>query len=173
MKIEDRRIRNLAAVKRCMGRDSDAILAEINELLKLDLTFHVDYKLKKLRKQHENALIRAERYRKRTFVLSKKNRLLVLSHYGGDPPMCACCGERRFEFLAIDHIGGGGNKHRKKVGAESNLAYWLTRNGLPNGFRVLCHNCNMAIGFYGYCPHNATSIHKDSAEITTPDFVEK
>jgi hypothetical protein len=21
-------------------------------------------------------------------------------------------------------------------------------------YRVLCHNCNMALGFYGYCPHH-------------------
>jgi hypothetical protein len=25
--------------------------------------------------------------------------------------------------------------------------------GYPPGFRVLCHNCNMAIGLFGVCPH--------------------
>lgn len=34
------------------------------------------------------------------------------------------------------------------------MAQWCRRNGYPKGFRVLCHNCNMAIGFYGYCPHS-------------------
>jgi hypothetical protein len=29
----------------------------------------------------------------------------------------------------------------------------LARNGFPDGYRVLCHNCNMALGQYGYCPH--------------------
>src|SRR5258708_37086796 len=34
-------------------------------------------------------------------------RIIALNAYGGK---CECCGEERFEFLAIDHIGGGGNK---------------------------------------------------------------
>jgi hypothetical protein len=34
------------------------------------------------------------------------------------------------------------------------LYLWLKRNNYPTGFRVLCHNCNLAIGFYGYCPHH-------------------
>jgi len=29
----------------------------------------------------------------------------------------------------------------------------LRRLGYPDGFRVLCHNCNMAYGFYKTCPH--------------------
>lgn len=31
---------------------------------------------------------------------------------------------------------------------------WLSKHGLPTGFRVLCHNCNSAHGYYGYCPHD-------------------
>lgn len=77
----------------------------------------------------------------------------VIKHYGGE---CACCGERHFEFLAIDHIDGGGRKHRKKINTP--LPYWLRKNGFPPGFRILCHNCNMAIGRYGYCPHNQAML---------------
>lgn len=80
-----------------------------------------------------------------------KRRKLVLNYYGGNPASCACCSERNYEFLAIDHINGGGNKHLKEVG--QNLAYWLISNNFPEGFQVLCHNCNMAKGLYGYCPH--------------------
>jgi hypothetical protein len=29
----------------------------------------------------------------------------------------------------------------------------LIKNNFPDGFQVLCHNCNMSIGLYGYCPH--------------------
>jgi hypothetical protein len=29
----------------------------------------------------------------------------------------------------------------------------LITNGFPSGFRTLCHNCNMAKGLYGTCPH--------------------
>ena len=75
-------------------------------------------------------------------------RMSVLSHYGG---ICACCGEDELEFLGIDHIKGGGNQHRK--GLNVSIYYWLRKNGFPQGFRVLCHNCNLASGFYGVCPH--------------------
>jgi hypothetical protein len=67
------------------------------------------------------------------------------------------------EFLAIDHIGGGGTKHRKSFGRGSSLYRWLEKSGLPGGFRVLCHNCNMAIGFYGYCPHKTKTNWMDTA----------
>ena len=75
----------------------------------------------------------------------------VFEHYG---KVCACCGEDKIEFLAIDHINGGGTKHRKEVGSGIHLYQWLRRNNYPEGFRVLCHNCNQALGTYGYCPHN-------------------
>ena len=45
-----------------------------------------------------------------------KRRLQALAHYGGE---CACCGEKRTEFLAIDHINGGGIKHRKEIDRKS------------------------------------------------------
>lgn len=76
------------------------------------------------------------------------DRIKCLTHYGG---ICACCGEGKYEFLAIDHINGGGNKHRKIIG--HNFVRWLKKNNYPEGFRVLCHNCNNSLGHYGYCPH--------------------
>lgn len=75
----------------------------------------------------------------------------VMDKYGG---VCACCGESRIEFLAIDHINGGGGKHRRETGGGgSNFYRWLRNNNFPEGFRVLCHNCNQAIGHFGHCPH--------------------
>lgn len=76
-------------------------------------------------------------------------RLEALAHYGGK---CDCCEEARSEFLAIDHINGGGRKHRKEIGAY-HIEAWLKKEGWPQGFRVLCHNCNMAFGLYSRCPH--------------------
>jgi hypothetical protein len=81
---------------------------------------------------------------------NRRRRRTVLEHYGG---FCSCCGEAEPEFLAIDHIGGGGEKHRAKVGQGSNMVNWIINSGFPEGFRVLCHNCNQAIGYYGECPH--------------------
>lgn len=83
----------------------------------------------------------------------QKIKLIALQYYGGNPPKCSCCGEYRIEFLAIDHIDGGGSKHRKERKGQS-IYQWLKINNYPNGYRVLCHNCNMSLGFYKYCPHN-------------------
>jgi hypothetical protein len=88
------------------------------------------------------------------YLARQKFRLTVLRRYGGDPPRCACCSESEVKFLAIDHIDGGGKAHRGAVGGSSDAVYrWLRRNGFPEGYRVLCHNCNMARAFYGECPH--------------------
>lgn len=77
----------------------------------------------------------------------------VVNHYGGK---CKCCGESRIEFLSIDHIEGDGYEHRRRLKMRGGLAFylWLKRNGFPDGYRVLCHNCNSSLGIYGYCPHN-------------------
>lgn len=72
-----------------------------------------------------------------------------ISHYG---VKCYCCSESNLIFLTIDHINGGGNKHRKEIGTR--LYRWLIKNNFPNGFQVSCMNCNW--GKYlnkGVCPH--------------------
>ena len=79
-------------------------------------------------------------------------RLDCIKHYSDGKNCCECCGENHLEFLAIDHISGGGGKHRKKL--KEYLPLVLKRQGYPKGYRILCHNCNMSLGFYGYCPHN-------------------
>lgn len=90
--------------------------------------------------------------RKRNKKLSQKKRLQVLIHYGGSPPKCVCCGENYIEFLTIDHIHGNGNKQRKLVTGIT-FYTWLIKNNFPEGYRVLCYNCNCSLGHYGHCPH--------------------
>lgn len=65
------------------------------------------------------------------------------------------CGENTYEFLAIDHVNGGGNQMRKnKVHPDGyQFLKWLIEKGFPSDFQLLCHNCNMAKGILGYCPH--------------------
>jgi hypothetical protein len=80
-----------------------------------------------------------------------KRRDLVIAQYGGQ---CACCGESQREFLAVDHINGGGDEHRRQVrSGGSNMIDWLINHDFPSGFQILCHNCNQARGYYGRCPH--------------------
>ncbi len=82
----------------------------------------------------------------------RRIRELVLSHYGGK---CICCGIDVYEFLAMDHKEGSGNEHRQSVtGSKKALPYrWFIQNNFPPEFQIHCHNCNMAKGLYGVCPH--------------------
>jgi 5-methylcytosine-specific restriction endonuclease McrA len=93
----------------------------------------------------------------RDAVLAKKkstyreSREQVLAAYGG---ACTCCGETQYEFLAIDHVNDDGAAHRREENVNgSKIVLWLIQNHFPSGFQILCHNCNMAKGFYGTCPH--------------------
>ena len=82
----------------------------------------------------------------------------VLEAYGGK---CECCGERRKEFLALDHRNGGGSKERRELASNtSGGVYRLARDlGYPKDkYRLLCHNCNCSLGWYGYCPHKRESL---------------
>mgnify|MGYP001560669672 CR=1 FL=1 len=75
-------------------------------------------------------------------------RLKVLEYYG---KKCMCCGEEKIEFLAIDHINRDGYKQRNLM--KTNIYDWITKNKFPKDLQILCHNCNLAKSFYGYCPH--------------------
>lgn len=85
----------------------------------------------------------------------KRKRIRVLSRYSNGIPHCACCGEDTYEFLALDHIDGNGSKHRRELGLKTgrDTYDWVIKNNFPDGFQVLCHNCNFASGHYKICPH--------------------
>lgn len=81
-------------------------------------------------------------------------RLEALRKYSVTPyPSCACCSETIVQFLGIDHINGGGGKHRKEVGTGWGFYRWLRRNDFPEGFQTMCFNCNQAKHTCGICPH--------------------
>ena len=79
-------------------------------------------------------------------------RLEVLSYYGG---LCACCREDNPHFLQIDHLILCGHQHKKALAltGQNSMYRFLKKEGFPSGYRVLCANCNMSYGMYGYCPH--------------------
>lgn len=87
---------------------------------------------------------------------------MIFEHYG---LKCACCDEETIEFLAIDHVDGNGNTHRRelnnsdRVGSDA-LYRWLhkQRPNYPGGFQTLCHNCNFAKHVYGSCPHQSRGL---------------
>jgi hypothetical protein len=70
----------------------------------------------------------------------------VFSYYCDGIPHCQHegCMVTELEFLTIDHINGGGNKHRKKIGKWGYQFYrWLRDNGYPDGYQILCWNHNI------------------------------
>ena len=107
----------------------------------------------KYRTEHESPQAREnrlERCRIRSKKTIRQDREATFSHYGD---VCSCCGEREAAFLTIDHINGGGRAHRKALGAP-NIYTWLIRNDYPEGYRILCFNCNCVATRVEVCPHN-------------------
>lgn len=85
---------------------------------------------------------------------SEKLKSASYSKYGG--AFCNCCGEKEYMFLSIDHINGGGNEHRRtELGGGQYIHRWLRDNNYPQGFQVLCYNCNLGKAKNkNICPHH-------------------
>lgn len=81
---------------------------------------------------------------------SRKVRMIAIFAYGGK---CACCGERRHEFLCFDHVNNDGKKDREQNRNGATLYRRLIKEGFPDRFQLLCHNCNYAKQVYKVCPH--------------------
>lgn len=107
--------------------------------------------------------------RKREVSHYEKMKLEVYKHYackdvyvvGGEEfPCkeihCACCDESEYKFLCIDHINNDGAKDRRDNPSHATgrgLYTRLIKEGYPEGYQLLCFNCNMAKGIHGKCPH--------------------
>jgi hypothetical protein len=132
---------------------------------------------KAYRKRHSEYVKEWRKRNREQFHATQKRayvavRLECLQRYSGkEIPECRCCGETIILFLQIDHIEGNGSAHRREIGMRqggsiqspgqktkvtmggNGLAYWLKKNGWPEGFRVLCANCNLSKRVGKYCPH--------------------
>lgn len=109
------------------------------------------YQKKHRNLHHEELLIREKA--KRMAI-----RMETISFYSLNTMMCVCCAEANIEFLCIDHINNDGAIERKElkmrhISTGSKFYSYLKSKGFPPGYRVLCNNCNMSRGSYGYCPH--------------------
>lgn len=73
----------------------------------------------------------------------------VLSHYT-NPVKCVRCGIDDIRILSIDHINGNGAEHQRQIKEEAGikkatgiaLYRWLKKHGYPEGYQVMCLNCN-------------------------------
>ena len=111
----------------------------------------VDAYQKKYRLEHREKRRIQERNRRlakpEMIKLSKKQetrqlKIEVLTHYGKGSLACVTCGESRLSCLSIDHINGGGTKHRRSLGRAGRDFYrWLRSQDYPLGYQTLCMNC--------------------------------
>ena len=68
-----------------------------------------------------------------------KKKIEVLSFYSDGSLQCKSCGFNDLRALSIDHINGGGSRHREIM--KGDTYGWLRRNNFPDGYQVLCMNC--------------------------------
>jgi len=112
--------------------------------------------------QAEHRKRHPERVRRQRRESGERLRNMVFEAYGGFT--CACCGETCKSMLTIDHINEDGNEHRKQLGegksyatGRSGLGDYLYRDlrdrNFPDGFQVLCYNCNISKHRLGRCEH--------------------
>lgn len=65
---------------------------------------------------------------------------------------CACCGETEPAFLTVDHVNG--RTPEDSFGSQLHMLLWLRKEGYPEGYRLLCFNCNCGRERNGgVCPH--------------------
>lgn len=87
--------------------------------------------------------------------------------YGGY--RCNCCGECEPRFLTIDHVHNDGATHWRSLYGHTQhrgpIYSWLRRHDYPEGFQVLCFNCNCGRALnHGICPHVQRIKTKEKSE---------
>jgi hypothetical protein len=106
--------------------------------------------------EHVNCLTCRNKFASNMKARRDEQKRAVYEYYSPNGVKCACCGEKELAFLSIDHINGGGKRDCKENGSA--LSQRLFRQGFPEGFQILCMNCNH--GRYrngGICPHKGES----------------
>ena len=84
---------------------------------------------------------------------NSKLRLQIIKYYSNGVMVCGCCGESIVEFLTIEHTFGKKTNNKNYNSDGYHLYSWIVKKDYPNGFEILCYNCNCAKGKYGICPH--------------------
>jgi hypothetical protein len=135
-----------ACKKKIDQQRKDITNTQRRERYKSDETYKEDMKVRAREYRSSNRKKINEHYKE----YRAKRRILLLEKYGG---LCACCKESQQEFLCIDHVFGGGNQERKTSNFEAIITKLLASEEISPDYQILCHNCNLAKGFYGYCPH--------------------
>lgn len=139
------RDKRLAKMRKWRKEHRDEYNASVYKWREKNYEHYLETKRQSYRKHKKRLLASHKIYREKI----RKETLLKYGH------KCICCGEKRYEFLAIDHVNNDGNEHRKVAGIGTAFCLWLKQNNFPNCVQVLCHNCNLAKQFYKRCPHQS------------------
>jgi hypothetical protein len=89
--------------------------------------------------------------------LDRVHKFEAIKHYSNGMIECKCCKENIFQLLTIDHLNNDGMAHRRRINRMS-VYRWLNLNNFPEGFQVLCFNCNSCKGFQGECIHKLQEV---------------
>lgn len=112
--------------------------------------YHQKHKITNNDSKHKQKLYRSrnqQKLAKRKKVQRSESRLLALWHYGGQPPSCSCCGEKRINFLCVSDTS-------TKQSINSHRLYKTLRaKKYPKGYKVFCFNCIHSLITFGECPH--------------------
>jgi hypothetical protein len=142
-------------------------------------------------REHHRRLMKDPVWKKELAIRNKKKHIQLKKEcfvaYGG--LICACCGEKEFQFLTMDHIIPVGNisksgpplKENRGLGSKkkpsnrsgNGLWRWLKKNKYPPGYQVLCWNCNCAKGLFGSCPHTNKKHEDDDRIIISDEEIER
>lgn len=142
---------------------SDGLATECKVCKKqLDKEYRERHKDKIKVTKHQYYLDNKEETMKRTSLYAKENKSKhntwgtkaknklkseVFSVYSCGDPKCKNCDESEIGVLTIDHVAGNGADHRNELfgsnvsGCGYKMYQWLKRNNYPEGFQVLCFNC--------------------------------
>jgi hypothetical protein len=142
--------------------DLDAKLEENRLALmrKYSRTSYQKHREKKCKYQRDWRLKDPDLSKQRVRISGKKHankiRTIVLSHYSNNMLRCACCGLEGLCHLTLDHIFGGGDKHRTQfTGSQGRRSFKLykslIKNKFPSGYQVLCFACNLSKGKNHHC----------------------
>lgn len=112
--------------------------------------------MKKLTAAQKDKLARYAKYARQYY---RRLKAEAIKAYGG---RCACCGEKDYRFLTLDHVNGDGEKIRRTF-TGSKQCYRMARDaGYPDTYQILCWNCNCGRALNnGVCPHKDQSFNLD------------
>lgn len=95
-------------------------------------------------KEYRETYVDKEYDRNYTMIYNWKIKQIVFQVYSNGIMKCRDCCEDDIDVLVIEHIYGKGRQHRKQLNVRGGIPFynWLIKNNFPEGYSLLCHNCN-------------------------------